>query len=264
VSGAHASTQVVILAAGKGSRLGAVGADTPKWLLDVGARTIAERQLEAAELARSETDGAIGPVHVVTGHAADEVTRFLSTRSGNGVTTIYNRDFADLNNWYSVLLALRSLGDGGDDRVVIMNGDLFARPAWVAAFLAESATTDSTSLIGVDLGRRLTDESMKVSAGDGDPAVVGRIGKVGVNDPVGEYVGLLMARGQALRSFRAALERFVGDEGSRDEWYERAVGLTAAQGTPWFIWPTPDSDWVEIDDDGDLQIAIGLANEERR
>jgi choline kinase len=257
-----ANTCVVVLAAGRGSRLGSTGAETPKWLLPVGDRTIAERQLEAAEIARRETGGAIGPVHVVTGHADGAIGRFLADRSGDGARTLHNPDFAALNNWYSVLLALREL-DRDDDgsRIVIVNGDLFARPAWIAAFLAESATTDSTSLIGVDLARRLTDESMKVSVA-GEPQTVELIGKVGVEDPAGEYVGLLMARGPVLRAFRAALERFVGDDGSRDEWYERAVGLTAAEGTPWFVWPTPDSDWVEIDDDGDLQLGQELASRE--
>ena len=35
-------THVIVLAAGKGSRLGALGAETPKWLLQVGEATIAE------------------------------------------------------------------------------------------------------------------------------------------------------------------------------------------------------------------------------
>ena len=65
-----------------------------------------------------------------------------------------------------------------------------------------------------------------------------------------------MARGAALAAFRETLEAFVGDRSEQDEWYERAVGLTAAAGTPWFVWPTPDSDWVEIDDDADYCASV--------
>lgn len=249
------STHVVVLAAGRGSRLGRLGADTPKWLLDIGGRTIAERQLEAI----AAVAGPIGSVRVVTGHADDEIRRFLSRRLDE-VSVLFNPDYARLNNWYSVLLALRALGDEDPDaRVAIINGDLFAAPAWIAAFLTESATTDAESLVGVDLSRELTDESMRVSASTGPPATIGAIGKVGVVDAAGEYVGLLMARGGVLAAFREALEHFVDDEGSRDEWYERAVALTAAKGAQWVVWPTPDGNWVEIDDDGDLDAAVGLA-----
>ena len=253
-----AATSVVVLAAGRGSRLGPTGEETPKWLLPVGDRTIAERQLEATEIARRETGGAIGPVHVVTGHADGAINRFLADRSGNGARTLHNPDFAALNNWYSVLLALRELDGDDDSRIVIVNGDLFARPAWIAAFFAESATTDQTSLIGIDLGRRLTDESMKVSV-TGDPQTVERIGKVGVDDPAGEYVGLLMAGGSVLQDFQVALEAFEDRQEHANEWYESAVGASAAQGTQWTVWPTPDSDWVEIDDDADYRAAVALS-----
>jgi choline kinase len=253
------TTEVIVLAAGKGSRLGTTGAETPKWLLEVGGRTIADRQLEAAELARAETDGAVGSVRVVTGHAEGEVARFLSERSDEDAHTIFNPHYATLNNWYSVLLALREIDHAGA-RLVIINGDLFAPAEWLAAFIAESAMTESESLIGVDLERRLTDESMKVSADPGPPRLIREIGKVGVDDAIGEYVGLLMVRGAVLRAFRDSLETFVGDPSHAQEWYERSIGLTAAGGTPWLVWPTPDSGWVEIDDEDDLRLASAMAD----
>src|SRR2546421_9309111 len=53
-----AQVHVVILAAGRGSRLGAVAESTPKWLLDVGGSTIADRHLAAvAHPARSNGSG---------------------------------------------------------------------------------------------------------------------------------------------------------------------------------------------------------------
>lgn len=253
-------THVFVLAAGRGSRLGSVGADTPKWLLDVGGQTIADRQLAAVERAQAEA-APIEAVRVITGHAAEEIERYLAARSGNGVSVLHNEEYATLNNWYSVLLALRGLERDPDARVVIVNGDLFADPGWIAAFLADAAGTDAESLIAADLERKLTDESMKVSLDAETGSAVAEIGKVGVERAAGEYVGMLMARGSVLTEFRRALERFVGEDASRDEWYERAVGLTAAAGVRWTIWPTPDGRWVEIDDDSDLHFAKELAGE---
>jgi choline kinase len=60
----------VILAAGRGSRLGALGDATPKSLLDVGGRTLADRHLEGLRLARS-----VASVTVATGHPAQAIER---------------------------------------------------------------------------------------------------------------------------------------------------------------------------------------------
>ena len=252
-------THVVVLAAGRGSRLGAVAQERPKWLLEVGGRTIAERQLAAVELVRERAPEAIASTSVVTGHAAAAIERFLAGRDGGRVATLHNPDYAGINNWYSVLLALRALAEVRDGRVVIVNGDLYAEPEWLASFLAEAAATRHESLVGVDCERRLTDESMKVATREGPPEVVDAIGKVGVEPAIGEYVGLLMARGSVLAAFRERLEGFVDRPERADEWYERAVGLTAAEGVPWVVHPTPNSRWVEIDDDGDLAAAVALA-----
>jgi choline kinase len=250
-------THVVILAAGRGSRMGALGAETPKWLLGVGSGTIAEHQLEAIEIARRTAPGAIASVRIVVGHAAMAIERFLGSRA-HGVRVVHNAHYARLNNWYSVLLALQSIESDGSG-VAILNADLVAAPDWIGRFLVDSGSTPAESLIAVDLQRRLTDESMKVSASDGQGgATLSRIGKVGVDDPVGEYVGMLMARGAVLESFRQTLDGFVDQPAAADEWYESAVGRTAASGVPWTVWPTPDSRWIEIDDDVDYEAALAL------
>jgi choline kinase len=251
------SSEVLVLAAGRGSRLGDRSESVPKWLLEVGPVTIAERQLEAIEHAAGR-GAEIDSVRVVTGHAADAVERFLVGREGIEVATSFNPDYARLNNWYSVLLGLRA-ADPGIDRVVIVNADLFAPAEWLAAFIADAATTPQESLIGIDLERELTDESMKVALrrAEGGEAVAA-IGKGAVTPAAGEYVGLLMAGGAVLERFRTALEGFVGDASAADAWYEQAVGVTAAKGTDWLAWPTPGTGWVEIDDAADLRAAVAL------
>jgi choline kinase len=252
------TTEVLVLAAGRGSRLGARSETVPKWLLDVGAVTIAERQLEAIERAASEAGEQLASVRVVTGHAAVAVDRFLSDRNGIEVATVHNPEYARLNNWYSVLLGLRTQPEDVD-RVAIVNADLFAPTEWLATFFADAAAVPGESLIGIDLERPLTDESMKVGLrNSGGEHVVDVIGKVGVERPAGEYVGLLMAGGSVLRDFREALEAFVGDDAATDAWYEQAVAVTAANGTEWRVWPTPGSDWIEIDDEADYTAAVGL------
>ncbi len=194
-------------------------------------------------------------MRVVTGHAAEAVERFLAQRPDLGATTLFNPDFAGLNNWWSVLLALRALPDA-DARLVLLNGDLLVAPEALARFLRDAAQTEAEGLLAVDLDRRVTDESMKVEL-DGD-GVLEKIGKVGISRPAGEYVGLLMARGEVLARLRTALEAFVDRPEAANEWYEGAIGRTAREGARWGVWPMPDGRWVEIDDDDDLAEAVAL------
>jgi choline kinase len=239
---------VVILAAGRGSRLAELGDDRPKWLLDVAGTTIADRQLAALEQLRP---GTLRSVTVVTGHAA-EALKALELPQGHNL--LHNADYLTYNNWYSVLVALRALPD--DARVVVMNGDLCASPEWIGAFLEDCASTGQEGQLAIDFARDLTEESMKVSM---DPAGnLHTIGKHPFAEPVGEYVGLLMATGSVLAAFRAQLEAFCLDADHAQQWYEGAVGLTAAAGTPWHLWSTPSSAWVEIDDGADLARAASL------
>jgi choline kinase len=237
---------VVVLAAGRGSRLGALGDRTPKWLLQVGGRTLADRQLEGITLAAAS----VASVRVVVGHGADAIEAELAGRSQE-VRIVANPEYASLNNWWSLLRALRELPD--DDPIVLLNADLLTEPEHVAAFIAEAATGTADGLLAVDLVKELTDESMKISLTP--EGTLELIGKVEVDAPVGEYIGMLMARGTVLRRLRAVLEGFVGHAGAVNEWYEGAVGETAAAGVAWHVWAMAPGGWVEIDDDADLEAA---------
>jgi choline kinase len=246
-----APLHVVFLAAGRGSRL-SEGGEKPKWLLEVAGSTLAERHLEG--VAAAAKSGAVASVNVVVGHEAAAIEEFVADRGE--VTVIRNPEFAELNNWWSLLRALRELP--ADGPVAVVNADLLIASEQVSDFLFDAASSSAEASICVDLQRQLTDESMKVSRG-GDGSLA-RIGKVEVDDPAGEYIGMLAARGEALHAMRSELERFVDRPESADEWYEGAVGRTAASGTSWRVWPMPSGDWIEIDDDADLTRARQLVS----
>jgi choline kinase len=241
---------LVVLAAGRGSRLAALGDDRPKWLLEVDGRTIADRQLEAFGLLRERRGEQVRSLTVVTGHAADAVD---AVPLEPWQSLLHNPHYLPRNNWYSVLVALRALPDD-DSRVVVVNGDLCAPVPWLLAFLEACADTDEDAMLAIDFARQLTHESMKVSR-RGDLDELGTIGKHEFPDPVGEYVGMLMASGPVLKDLRAELEAFEADPASSNEWYEGAVGVSAGKGSRWHLWPTPGSAWVEIDDLADLAAA---------
>jgi choline kinase len=240
---------VVILAAGRGSRLGALGDATPKWLLDVGGRTLADRHLEGLGLACP-----IASLTVATGHAAAAIEQRLGESDARShVRTLHVPEYETLNNWWTLLTVLRALPER--EPVVVLNADLCAAPVAVAAFV-DTAYGRHDALLAVDFERPLPDEAMKVALRP--DATLAAIGKAGVDDPAGEYVGMLMARGDALVALRAALERFAGHAEHANQWYEGAVGACASDGVPWHAWPMPRGGWVEIDDDADLCAAETL------
>ena len=249
MSPSNTPVHVVVLAAGRGSRLGALGGETPKWLLDVGGRTLADRHLEGVENAAE----AVASICVVVGHAARAIGDTLADRP-EVVRVVENPEFAELNNWWSLLRALRELPDDGP--VLVINADLLADPAQVTAFVRAAAEGDADGLLAVDRQRELTAESMKVSLTRA--GTLERIGKADVDAPVGEYIGMLAARGPVLHALREVLEGFVGDQAAANQWYEGAVGRTAASGFAWHLWAMPCTGWVEIDDDDDLEAAQAL------
>lgn len=254
---------VVVLAAGYGRRLGRAGGPGPKWLIDVGGAPIAERHLIAVEQA-------LGPdteVLVVVGHAAERVEQYCqawAARSRLRPLLVRNDQFATRNNWYSLLVGLDALdGRLGDDQVVVvLNSDLFARPPWISALLnAAAELQDIPGSLAVDLTRPITEEAMKVAAG---PSGTGHrwctaIGKIGVDNPVGEYVGLsaLAPSGRAL--VHDALRAFTSECTKADAWYEEAFQEITAMSPFLTLSQTPSSDWVEIDDLEDLGNAERLA-----
>lgn len=259
---ARPEVAVIVLAAGHGRRLGEAGGAGPKWLIEVAGEPIAERHLTAVELA-------LGPdadVRVVVGHAAERVERYCAARAAGTrlrPRLVMNDLYAQRNNWYSLLVGLDALEAEvtGDTGVVVVNSDLYASPQWLASMLTAIADVDVPGALAVDVARPLTEEAMKVAAGPPDAA--GRrwctaIGKVGVADPVGEYIGItaLAPAGRAL--VHDALRSFAGDEGKADAWYEEAF-QTINRTAPFLaLCPTPSSSWVEIDDAHDLLTAEQL------
>lgn len=257
---------VVVLAAGHGRRLGRAGGPGPKWLIDVGGVPIAERHLMAVEQALGpDTD-----VVVVVGHAADRVERYCEQRAERSPLRpllVPNSRHVERNNWYSLLVGLDALEEklGDDQVVVVLNSDLFAVPAWIGTLLSAAAGLSGVAgSLSVDVARPITDEAMKVAAGPRDDA--GRrwctaIGKVGIDDPVGEYVGCsaLAPSGRAL--VHDALRTFSTDGARADAWYEAAFQEVSAASPFLAVSPTPSSAWVEIDDAEDLRAAERLASD---
>ena len=242
---------VAVLAAGVGSRLSAATDGGPKWLARVGDERLADVQLDAFErIGASE-------VLVVTGHASELVASHLDGRPGQRPAVLHNEAYATRNNWYSALLALRHAeASRPDETTVLVNSDLWGSVAWLGDTTV-AVVDDGGAALAVDLLRPLTDEAMKVAC-DATGRVT-RIGKVGVDAPSGEYVGVLAVDPDARRAYVDALAAFEDDPSRSNAWYEDAIETSISSSMTWKAAPVPDSSWVEIDTPEDLEAARALA-----
>jgi choline kinase len=247
---------VVILAAGRGSRLEASVGELPKWLAPVGARSIADWQLEGLRRATRLWSRLL----VVTGYRTERFdAASLPTALGRPCELLHNPEWEGRNNWYTLRLALSRLAsDAWDGSVCVLNSDLLVAPRVLERFL-EAASRERRSLLAVDREAPRTDEQMKIAL---DPAggLVVDIGKGRLSaPPAGEYVGLAKIDARDVGRLARILDSFLEDSARANEWYEAAFLEAMRTGVAFGVFPVDPGRWIEVDDAGDLERARDLA-----
>ncbi len=112
----------IVLAAGRGGRLGPLTADRPKCLLRVGTGSLLDHQLDALRGQGLES------IVVVAGYCAEAVEAELAGRA----TLLLNPRHAETNSLYSLWLARERTRDG----FVLLNADVLFDPEILQRVLA--------------------------------------------------------------------------------------------------------------------------------
>ena len=158
----------VILAAGRGVRLGALGQEMPKGFITMGGQTLIGRSITALRAAGIER------VRIVTGHLAGHYEA-LATRLGDWVSLTHNPDYATTGS----LASLMSVGPI-DESYLLVESDLIYEPR-APRLLIESSDPDLLLASGstgsgdevyvaaengrlIDLTKRLEDPPDRASA----------------------------------------------------------------------------------------------------
>ncbi len=219
--------RALILAAGRGTRMGAAAGGLPKCLLPIGGRPLILHQLDAL------AEAGVGSPLIVVGYRADAVERTVGGRA----ETLLNPRFATTNSLYSFLLA----GGRLDGPFLLLHGDMLFGPELVRALLRageDALAYDSSS------GR--DPEDMKVSVADGRLADISK--EIPRGRISGQSVGMLHLGWRSAEAVLREAGRIAAAGGEGSYWAAalRAVvprvPLKAVDvaGTPWIEIDTPD------------------------
>ena len=231
---APAPVQVVILAAGMGTRL---GRSEPKPLTRLrDGRTILQRQLDGL---RSVLGDDV-PITAVVGYRAK-----LVMAADPGMQFTYNPDFAHTNTSKSLLRALRTSRAGG---VLWLNGDVVFDPAVLELTLPHLRADQSFVCVDTNV---VGDEEVKYTL---DRAGFVRELSKTVVGGLGEAVGINYVSGADKAALITHLERCADGD-----YFERGME-TAVQEHGLRIRPLDISEFsaVEVDFEADLQRANTL------
>ncbi|MEW6320503.1 MAG: phosphocholine cytidylyltransferase family protein [Acidobacteriota bacterium] len=229
----------IILAAGRGSRLGAVTAALPKCLLPIGGRVLLDLTLD--RVARAGLDRVL----VVTGFEARRVERHLRRTRPHRlhVELVHNADHDRTNNLHSLALALARVSGP----FTVINGDDFFN----VRILERLLDAPGAAAAAVDLTWPPAPDAMRTTIRDG--AVV-RLGKaLPIAETTGNAIGVYRFSGSIAEALRDELSRRVA-AGRVDDFYVAAIDAIATDGSIAAV-STASLTWGEIDDAADLAAA---------
>ncbi len=234
--------KVIILGAGQGKRLLPLTSDVPKALLDIGGKTLVERQIEAFAAC------GIKEFVVVTGYAArrmDEALAAIAAAAGLVIRTVFNPFFSVADNLASCWMARHEM----DGDFVQVNGDNVFRTSLVEKLLAAPA---AAATVAINHKPKYDADDMKVMV---DGTRLTEIGKTLPLEAVdAEAIGFYLFRGSGAGQYASILDNAMHDPAGLKQWFPSAVGLLAKKINVQTI-AMDGEEWGEVDFPADLTAA---------
>ncbi len=231
-------TTAVIVAAGRGVRMGPRGKLTPKGLIEIGGHRLVERSVGLLHAA------GVGRVRIVTGHLNEQYEAAFAGRAG--VELVHNPHFAETGSLRSLMTGIEGLAGN----LIILESDI----VYEARALDPMVLGDSALLISGET--RATDEVyIWGRSGEGRrPAFVTMSkDKNHLGEPhIGELVGITSVSGGNVPVLLDAVQSLLAEDPRSD--YEPGI-IRMAQAVELPCHLISDLAWMEIDDEAMLSRA---------
>jgi len=235
----------IILAAGRGVRLGRLTAERPKCLIEVGAKSLLAHSLDHLERA------GLREAIVVTGHAAAVLGEALDNWTGGmRIVALPTPDYETRGSMGSLLTAIECTGTRS---ALLLESDLLYHPD----FLAAALSSESSTILTADVSGS-GDEVYVRADDDGRLEFLGKTG--GASRPaasVGEFAGISLLR-EPIPAMYAERARAWLAAGRIDAHYEEVLLDLARDGNPIQVRHCPSLPWTEVDNLDDLHRAEKL------
>jgi len=234
--------RAVILAAGRGSRMGHLGDDRPKCLVELEGKSLIERQIGALRR------GGVDEIGVVRGYRAEMI-------DFPGLTYFANTRWAETNMVVSLASAATWLRSGP---VIVSYADIFYRGALVQGLV----NAPGQLIISYDRAwlrlwtRRFADpfsdaETFRIDAAGQLLEIGGRTTRI--EDIEGQYMGLLKLTPPAWSAVEALLDMLDAPTRDRLDMTGLLRRLVASNAVPVSAFGT-DGQWGEIDSPEDVAL----------
>jgi choline kinase len=223
--------QVIIMAAGLGSRLKDLTTATPKAMIEVGGKPLIDYALAFARAAGGDRRIVVG------GFCHADVAARVAQVAPDAVI-VENRDYRK-GNLLSLLAGKRELVPGG---FLVMNTDHVYKPA-IASVVAEACTAAVEVTAFCDFDRELGADDMKVQL-DEQRRVTAMAKPLPTWD--GGYVGMTFVPANRRDDYFAACERVLAERG--DASHAEVVLVELARTQRPVIADISGHGWLEIDE----------------
>ena len=197
--------QAIIMAAGRGSRLGNLTDDRPKSFLEVNGESLIDHNIKMLQ------EFGIRDINIVTGYKNEMFEEHFKGREH--ISLIYNPFYEMMNVLGSFFMGMHALMD--NEEAVFLHADTVCD----YGIFKDMLEKEGDVILPVDF-RPCDEEAMKVLTKGGEVIEISK--GIDCSKGEGEFIGICKIKSSAVSSIKVATKKLM-QEKKFDEYFERAI-----------------------------------------